>query len=181
MTLASLLIVLSPPATPYERGINEEWPAIESTLRIVLPNDYKEYINTFGTGRINGYLSPYNPFSDNRFLNLVKQIPNQLGILQRIKDEWGNEECPYPLYPEPHGLLPWGVTGNGNVLLWATIGCADDWTIVVSGGRNPGYEEFDMSMTDFLVKLLSGNIVSEFSRTLQKGMLTFPLHNNGEA
>ncbi len=165
MTLASLLVVLTPPVTPYESGRDKEWPEIEMALGTKLPGDYKEYINEFGTGRINDFLSPYNPFSENRFLNLLRQEPNQLDTLRRIRDEWGHEECPYPLYPELQGLLPWGVTGNGNVLFWSTSGPADEWTIVVSGGRNPGYEEFDEPMTNFLAKLLSRDIISDFFRS----------------
>lgn len=39
---------------------------------------------------------------------------------------------PYALFPEPGGLLVWGVTDNGDEFYWLTEGAPDDWTVVVS-------------------------------------------------
>jgi len=164
MTLASLGKIITAPAMPRENGSSAAWAVVEKELGIALPGDYKEYVNTFGTGKIADFVLPYNPFSDNRFLNLLKQVPKQVGTLRQMKKEFGDEECPYPLYPEPAWLLPWGCTDNGNILFWLTDGHPDKWPVVLSEGRGPGFEQFDESMTGFLTKLLSGEIVSQFFR-----------------
>lgn len=164
MAISFLYTVLPPPAAPYESGESTEWPEIEKLLGTSLPTDYKEYINTYGTGQIAHFVSPYNPFSKTSFRNLLKQAPNQVDILRGIKEEFGEAVCPYPLFPEPSGLLPWGATGNGNILFWLMSGTPDEWCVVLSEGRGPGFEQYDESMTDFIAKLLTGRIISRFFR-----------------
>lgn len=173
MTLASLRKIITPPLMPRENGRPEAWAEIEEALGTALPNDYKEYITTFGTGKMADFVWPYNPFSANRFLNLLKQVPNQVGTLRQMKEEFGDEECPYPLYPEAEGLLPWGSTGNGDELFWLMIGSPNKWPVVINEARSSRFEQYDESMTSFLAKLLAGKIVSTFFRRFSKGEAVF--------
>ena len=161
VTLESLYRVLLPPVTPIETGSTEEWQGIEKTIGIALPSDYKQYINIFGTGCIGSFLWLFNPFSRNKHLNLLRQIDIKIDALRILKEKWGDKQCPYPLYPEPEGLLPWGTTDNGDVLFWLTIGHPDEWLVVINEARAPIYEEYQESMTNFLSKILSGELVSE--------------------
>jgi hypothetical protein len=160
MTIESLYKVMTPPTLPVEAGSVEAWPAIEKIIGVTLPNDYKQYINAFGTGYIGRFLWPFTPFSENEYLNLRDQINYSLDVLRELEENWG-EECPYPLYPDPEGLLPWGRTDNGDVLFWLTVGHPDDWPTVINEARGPLYEEYQASMTDFLAKLISGEITSD--------------------
>jgi hypothetical protein len=173
VTLTSLRADLSPPPRPLESGSPEEWSRVEERLGSRLPSDYKEYIDTYGTGQINGLLWPHNPFAANRFLNLFRLVADEVGALRRRKDLSGDEVCPYPLYPEPGGLLPWGLTDNGDVLFWLTKGQPDGWLVVVNGTRSPEYDEYDESMTSFLTKLVAGVIVSRFFSRFAEGGPTF--------
>jgi hypothetical protein len=161
MSIESLLNVMPPPTAPIESGNKKEWSSIEASIGTTLPEDFKEYINLYGTGKILRFLWPFNPFSKNDNLNLGMQLTLQLDALRELKDEFGFEECPYPLYPEPEGLLPWGVTDNGDVLFWLTDGIPENWPIIVNEGRVAVYERYDESMTSFLSKLLSKNIISK--------------------
>lgn len=146
---------------PIEIGTVETWSAIEKSIGIVLPRDYKEYIGVFGTGCIGDFLWPLNPFSENKYLNLVKAMDGLLFALRTLKEEFGDSQCPYLLYPEPEGLLPWGITDNGDGLFWLTVGPPDNWVVVINEARAPLYEEYKESMTGFLAKLIEGKIVSE--------------------
>lgn len=161
MTFVSLCKILPTPAAPIEVGRVEEWPEIERVVGTMLPSDYKQYINTFGTGCIGNFLWPFNPFSENKHLNLVEQISVSLEALKVLKEKWGDRQCPYPLYPESGGLLPWGITDNGDILFWFTVGHPDDWPIVINEARAPVYEKYEESMTSLLSKLISGEIVSD--------------------
>jgi hypothetical protein len=126
-----------------------------------LPTDYKYFINTYGTGRICDFLYVFNPFSANRYVSLVRQMAMQLGALRGIKDEFGLDVVPYPLYFEPGGLLPCGLTDNGDGLYWLTSGeNPDKWTVVVGEARGPDWEEYSTDLTGFLAKLLSGELRS---------------------
>lgn len=153
--------VMPPPETPNEAGSLDEFLTIERELGVTLPQDYKEYIIRFGTGYIGGFLWIFNPFTQKESLNFLHQKNTRLDALRVIKEKYGDEECPYPLYPEAGGLLPWGATDNANVLYWLTIGRSDNWTVVINESRGPLFEEYQESMTSYLTKLISGNISSK--------------------
>lgn len=43
-------------------------------LGMILPLDYKKFINKYGTGSINDFIWILNPFSENENLNLIKKV-----------------------------------------------------------------------------------------------------------
>jgi hypothetical protein len=156
MSIDKLTTVLPPPANPVEnRG---DWAAVEKGLGTPLPRDYKDYIATYGTGSINDFISPCNPFSSNKNLSLQREIREQLeglrGTREKFPDLW-----PIPLFPEEGGFLPWGKTDNGDVLHWVTEGAPDEWTVAVTAARDPEFEVHPFDMTEFLAKILTREIV----------------------
>lgn len=158
MTIEALCEKMIPPKQPLECGSEEEWHKIEKQLGTALPSDYKEYIRTFGTGKIGAFLLPFNPFAKNKYLNLVGQRKETLDALREFYDEAGYA---FPLFPDPNGLLPWGVTDNGDLLFWQTRGEPDAWTVVVDESRGGSNEQYDETMTSFLAKLIAGELVSK--------------------
>lgn len=156
MILEALCNVISPPETPYDTGETEAWQEIEEKIGCALPSDYKAYIHRFGTGCIGKFVWVFNPFTDNANLNLLHQITVQLDVLHTLEEQF-DVACPYPLYPQPGGLLPWGITDNGDVLFWRTIGNPDQWIIVIHEPRGPEYEEHPGGVVDFLTDLVLGN------------------------
>lgn len=153
MAIEDLIAKMPPPEAPLEaRGAT--WASVEDTIGTVLPGDYKAYIERYGSGRINGFVWIFNPFSSRQGINLVNQISVQLGALKTLAQDFG-EQCPYPLFPENGGLLPLGMTDNGDVIHWLTKGKSSDWKIVVNEARGPRYEEFDGDLTSFLRKILT--------------------------
>ena len=90
----------------------------------------------------------------------------------RAEPRGGHEMVPFPLYFEPGGLFPWGVTANGEDLLWKTAGDPDRWTVVAIG-RSCGTEAFDLSMSRFLAAVLRGDIRPEFLGAGALGTPTF--------
>jgi len=160
--LDSLLKIMPPPEHPVECGTWEDWAGVQSELGLRLPVDYKYFINSYGTGKISDFLYVLNPFSANAYLNLKQQIWLVLGGLRVTKQVSGSEEVPYPLYAEPGGLLPWGITDNGDTLYWLTRGeNPDKWTVVIGDARGPEWEEYDQYMVEFLAKVLLGEAVSK--------------------
>jgi hypothetical protein len=180
MSLQDLTRVISPPSAPVETGSPNEWPSVEEAIGTPLPADYKHYINTFGTGGIGGFLWPYNPFSKNEYLNLIQRNEADLGVLRQLREWFGEEEVPYPIHPEPGGLLSWAISNNGDVLYWLTQGEPHAWHVVINESRGPWFERFEACATSCLAKLISGELVSEIlGRDNLQGKTTFQPSNGG--
>jgi hypothetical protein len=69
--------------------------------------------------------------------------------------------APYPAYPETGGVLPWAQTDNGDVVYWLTEGSSDSWPIVLIEARHGSHEEYTLSTTEFLARLLAGTLNSK--------------------
>ncbi len=167
--LSELVRILPPPKNPREAGTVDAWPAVEAALRFSLPADYKQFINTYGTGGIDGWVFPFSPFAGDKQLNLEQQIQVRLAALRQLRDA-ANEHIPYPIHPELGGVIPWACTQNGDVLFWIAKGSPSDWTVCINDARCPEWEAFPYSMVAFLVKMLRAEVkVSIFPSDLEFG------------
>jgi hypothetical protein len=176
MSIDLLIELLGLPSTTIDTGSLDQWSSIERPINLTIPDDFKQYINTFGTGKLADFIYPLNPFSTNKNLNLMHKGSKLLAALREIR-EIDREECPYPIHPEEDGLFPWSVTDNGDVIYWYTIGKTQDWKIVVNESRGPEFEEFALSTTMFLRSILLGDIHSRIiiSDCIDKSNLFMPL------
>jgi hypothetical protein len=156
MVIDELLQVLPPPDHPVELGIAESWGKVTEKFGGPLPTDYMQFIDRFGSGTLNSFLTPFNPFSRNQHINLFEQVFVQLSALRELRAEFP-EYNSYPLFFEPGGLLPWGTSIDGDVFCWLTAGASGAWhTVVVP--RHGEAERFPMSMTQFLARAISGSV-----------------------
>lgn len=153
MPIEDLINIMPPPQAPIESH-GQTWANVEGAIGTLLPTDYKAFIENYGSGRINAFVWIFNPFSNRPAINLVNQVSAQLNALKTLANDFG-EKCPYALFPENGGLLPLGMTDNGDVIHWLTKGKPDEWRIVVNEARGPRYEEFDSDLTSFLRKILT--------------------------
>ena len=171
MSLHKLLTILTPPANPFEVPRQENWSTVKRQLGD-LPEDYRAFLERFGTGVVNSFIWVLNPASANRYLNLLAQVEPILGALKTLS--LSGEPCPYALHPARCGLLPFGKTDNGDALFWLTKGQPDRWTVVVNAARDPTYEEFACSATDFLAGVLSRRLRSViFPESFPRGPTIF--------
>ena len=128
MSIDALLAIMPPPPTPL--GAIGEWEKVEEKIGSELPADYKDFVRLYGSGRINNFIWVFSPFSERINLNLFEQVERQLSALRAVIAE--GEKCPYELFPASGGLLPFGLTDNGDVLHWLTLGSANNWVVVVN-------------------------------------------------
>ncbi|WP_146101268.1 SMI1/KNR4 family protein [Bradyrhizobium sp. AC87j1] len=155
MSLESLARKLVPPLHPLEAS--GDWTSIEGAMGVVLPNDFKQFIGAYGSGVIGDFLTILNPFSTRPGLNLPQQSRRQLDVLHALQDTFG-EQVPFELYPIEGGLLPIGITDNGDVIHWLTSGGAADWTVFVNEARSPDYEHFPCCLTQFIEGVIERSI-----------------------
>lgn len=156
MTIARLFRIMSPPTEPVES--NGSWSSVESALEIKIPDDFKSFIERYGSGTIGDFISVLNPFSLRPNLNLMEQSKRQLIALRDLHDDFG-EPSPFELYPTAGGLLPVAITDNGDVIHWMTNGDPVDWTVVVNEARSPDYQQFSCNLTVFLADVIEKSIV----------------------
>lgn len=154
MSFSKLLAVAPPPISRAFADVYK-WHDLEREIGTPLPSDYKAFIDQYGLGKLADFIVVFTPSHEVPHVSLSIQIRQKLDTLQQLASEWG-ETLPYPLYPAPNGLLPFGATDNGDVLYWLTSGSPDYWTVVVNEACGPEYDHHDCSMTTFLAEVING-------------------------
>lgn len=157
-----LVRLVPPPRTPRDVGNPADWPRVERALGLTLPLDYKQYIGAYGRGIVADFIHPFDPCVPDE----VAQRDELLGHHRRVRESRGRDLFPYPIYPEPGGLLLWGETENGDALFWLAEGDPDAWPTIVTGTRNLHVERHDMPMTAFIARFVAGTIESRVLATL---------------
>ena len=89
-----LLEAMPPPEQP--RCNAGDWDALEATLGIAFPSDYKRFIDIYGTGVISSFVYVTNYF------DLAGTPPDKhIEIVHSPFVEFFPNGFPFPLYPEP--------------------------------------------------------------------------------
>lgn len=153
--LDDVIRLAPPPAEPADAV--GDWTAVETALGLVLPADYKALVSQYGSGRFHdvSLLTPFDRRPEG-WADLVAAGERLLDDHESFREEFP-EAFPYPLYPEPGGILPWAVDGNGVQLCWLTGGDADQWPVVVWSTEGEA-QRHDLSATGFLLAYLGGRI-----------------------
>jgi len=157
--IKSLKKVMEPPLSPVEIGDKEKWDNLEKKLNIVFPKDYKEFINTYGTGGIGDFLWVLNPFSENTYQNLLEEMQRFQNAYVELKEEF-RIDYPRQTFPNKNSLLIWGGTDNGDYLFWVYNKDLLEWKVGIF--EKDGEEDiFDMNMSTFLERLVKNEINTE--------------------
>lgn len=154
MSLEALMSLIPPPAEPFE-AFEGPWEPVEADLGTALPQDYKDFVRAYGSGYFMGFLGVSVPASANANVRLDHQVRTWSEVFAE------DEDAPYPVWPEPGGLMPFGDTDNGDVLFWLRRGAPDDWVVVVWDRGMQDFETLDCGLTDFLAGVASGDITPE--------------------
>ncbi|MBK8255236.1 MAG: SMI1/KNR4 family protein [Polyangiaceae bacterium] len=164
---ASIQSVLPVPKKVVDAPKPADWAFIESAIGTPLPADYKEFLQTYGSGTISNYMRVLNPFSTTELW--LEKVRFRLSIYHSSRRNnpvpgftlppplAPVNSMPYPIFPESGGVFPWGHTENGDGLLWLTQGNPNEWKVVAET-RSFRYAEFPGTMTEFLTALLSGKL-----------------------
>ena len=148
-----------PPENPIDTGIKSDWITIENKIGTILPDDYKEYIATYGAGYVGQFLWVLNPFSTNgNLMDEMKYFQNSYAELKKNFPKYHPRE----VYPADNSLLLWGMTDNGDFLYWVyeKNKNPNDWKVGITDMGDEEYV-FDMNMSMFLEKLVKCEIQTE--------------------
>ncbi|MFF7725343.1 SMI1/KNR4 family protein [Streptomyces sp. NPDC008001] len=152
---AGLLRLVPPPSAPVDA--HGDWTAAEAQLGVRrLPADFKALVTAYGRGTFCDTVCLMTPFGDDNPVPLTADLLEDYGPLR----ETNPGGYPYPLFPEPGGLLAWAVTDAGHHLCWLTEG--DDpgtWPVVI-WSRDDDYERFGTTAAGFLAGWADGSLSS---------------------
>lgn len=163
MNINKLKLIMSPPLRSSSvldlLDYEHHWVYLEEKIHFCFPKDYKDFIQLYGSGVIDNFLTIFNPFSINLNDNLVYQIEVKRKIYEELKDF--GEVLPYEFFPNVDGIIPFGSTDNGDLLFFKLENGIVLEKIIINEARSDTWNEFDLSMVEFLYKLLNQNIVCE--------------------
>ncbi|MFM9615495.1 SMI1/KNR4 family protein [Streptomyces niveiscabiei] len=152
---------------PPSGGDAVGWEEIERTTHLVLPADYRAFVEEYGGGVINEYLSvntppvldsPYGDLLDKLDITLSDREQQELRTFLSVSD----------LPP----LLPFADTASGDVAFWLREGSPDDWRVVVfrrqSSYGAARWTAFHGGMVPFCIAVLADEL-DPFSERLSTG------------
>jgi hypothetical protein len=142
-------------------GRPKNWASVTRQLGTELPTDYKEFIDIFGGGSVDGYLWVLEPDCANPGYDLLDSVTERAEALEYL---WSSsEEKPARLTEAGARLIAWASTDNGEFAYWlARPGQhPDDWTVMINEARGECWEHFDMGFARFLRSTLTGVVTSE--------------------
>lgn len=172
MSFERLIQLITPPAVPDD-PFSGPWEPIDDFVETTLPEDYKSIAEIYGSGVFLGFISLRIPDSV-----LVTAFDEELRYAKwRIFGADGPNNHQYRVWPDPDGLILFGSTDVGHYLFWNPKGPSANWSIVVLEARSDLYEEFDCSLSEFLVGVASGTIQPEsFPEGLNETDRVFQTH-----
>ncbi|WP_231039844.1 SMI1/KNR4 family protein [Proteus alimentorum] len=144
------------PSAIHENGKEERWPLIDN--KYAFPKDYIAFITQYGSGQIADFITLFNPFSKNEYINFFQQKEWILEDFDSLINE-DPDYYPFVLYPKCNGLLPIGVTDNGDTLFWVVLSENSElWTMAIIPSRGSEVEFITENLTGFLEGVLSKRI-----------------------
>lgn len=143
---------MPPPSQPFHA--TGDWVAIERELGTPLPEDYKQFIATYGQGMIckSLWIDDYLALGTGETVwDVIRTYLAQFSDIQKI-----GVAIPYSVFPQPAGLLPIGGIENGGAINWLTGGPPSEWDVVVWDSDSDDFHRAEgHGLVSFLVELVS--------------------------
>jgi hypothetical protein len=165
-SLEKLVRLEPPPANPIAPGTPEKWRQVENRRGMRFPEDYKELTRIYGVGHWCNFLeimNPFQPWQHAKFADFHDWVRKRLEGLDEGYKFRRDFSAPFLSHPSPNGLFPFAYDDANGTLCWQVKGQPDLWRIVCLDAKMSNhFDQFDLSLTGFLVALLNGEI---FPRT----------------
>ncbi|MFD7550724.1 SMI1/KNR4 family protein [Streptomyces sp. NPDC059816] len=128
------------------------WTALERELGLVLPADYRHFLDAYGAILINNQLTLFHPAT--RWFNLAEAIRDE-------PERWADVDPevlpPHPFGTGPGELFPWGHSACGaRVYFRLPRDAADPWAVGVIDRVELDYLESPLTFTAWLLAYLRG-------------------------
>ena len=158
MSIERLIEIMPVDFEPFE-AVDQVWSNFEDQLGRSWPDDYKIFLNRYGTGQIGNFLWILNPFAKNPNIGLEKILyfQNSYKKMREIFPGYYSRNT----FPEKNSFLTWAVTDNGESIFWEVNSEEPDkWNVGVHSVDQGEEEIFEMKMLEFLCNLVEKKIES---------------------
>ncbi|MFD7972864.1 SMI1/KNR4 family protein [Streptomyces clavifer] len=160
--VARLCLLLPPPVSG---GDAVNWEAVQHETLLEFPADYRDFVESYGGGEIDEYLSvstppvPGSPYGD-----LLDRLDPALS--DRDRQELG-VHLPQGDLPQ---LLPFADSASSDVAFWLCEGAPDDWQVAVFRRQTlhgvNRWTVFNGGMASFCAAVLTGE-ANPFSERIE--------------
>ncbi|MEV0929041.1 SMI1/KNR4 family protein [Streptomyces spongiicola] len=144
-----------------------DWSGVPVELRTLLPDDYREMIDTFGGGSFDRHIWIHSPRKQGEPYDLASWAVERETALELL---WGaGEEVPPEINRESDRLIAWASTGDGEYIYWVVPkeGSFPAGRRIAVQDYDGDWEFFDLSSTEFLLRWVNGeldtNLISSVS------------------
>ncbi|PIB09021.1 hypothetical protein B1C81_12260 [Streptomyces sp. HG99] len=151
------LTALCPP--PMESGKSRSDPS-EQTVRNI-PGSHHNLVRTYGTGCFDEFLWIFATGADNVNLDIDAATSTTQSTLG-LKDAPTLREALSRHHTTPEDLIQWGVTDNGDSLLWIPDGDPAGWPTAVIQAGQLDFAISPRSSTGVVLDLLTGALRLRF-------------------
>jgi hypothetical protein len=135
-----------------------DWEKADQELGVAVPPDYKAFIEDYGCGVVSEFLKIFSPFSTVPGLNIFGQGKKQNDFLMSLRSS-NPIRRQMPAFPAVPGLVPWGVTIDGDAFYWlVTSSNPLEWGIHTHDDQKDSSITFGLSFITFLSIALEGNL-----------------------
>ena len=126
---------------------------------VVLPEDYLHFLSVYGVGTFDMFLHVMAPERSDGRANVRERTASFWSVLARMSEFV--PEAMASLSDMLHAaasVAVWGSTDNGDLCLWVVPADDADGFVLVIGSRFEDWYEYGVSITEFLHRILTGDI-----------------------
>ncbi len=143
----------------YLQALGEvDWSSVPAELRTLLPDDYRELIDTFGGGSFDRHIWIHSPRGRGESYDLASGAIEREAALELL---WGaGEEVPAEIDRESDRLIAWASTGDGEYIYWVVSkeGAFPAGQRIAVQSYDGDWEFFDLTCTEFLLRWVNGQL-----------------------
>ncbi|MYQ44732.1 hypothetical protein GTW40_06555 [Streptomyces sp. SID4985] len=139
--------LLPPPSEPV--GRTDDWSRVAESWGTAFPSDYRDFLAVYGAGTIDDHLliATASPDLGETTLGDLTSVASRVTASE-------DDDRPYPVWPEPGGLICWGATVDAAALHWDTSDADPDrWPVIVRS-REGDFTRHDCGFAEFVVRML---------------------------
>jgi hypothetical protein len=129
------------------------WDELRRETGITVPADYREFLDAYGPGRLNGMVRVYHPRLGRTPLG--KYIKERTGDWAPVPDV---HAVPVPYGVAAGHLMPIALSASGvDLLLWVTEAEPEEWHACVFAGDVDEFKDFGCGFGEWVLRYLDGD------------------------